>query len=140
MNASPRAALRRITALLLVTCVLAFAWESWRDAGMRSTTGRVVAVRQVLSSGGGDSREFTIRYRAGGADHYLVTRRGVLDSLTGLRGLSRGDAVPLEVSDGAPWRAELGTLTGRYPMTICFGVLTSIVLAITVLVVRRSRV
>lgn len=136
MDPSPRAALTRVLVLLLLVGLVSFGWQSWRNADMHPATGQVIKVRQTVGSRGGDSKEFTIRYHAGGEDRYLTTRRGILDSLGALRNLGRGDSVPLEVSAGPPYRAELGTFTGRYGTTLCFLVLAALVLVIRL---RMSR-
>lgn len=130
MDPSPRAALTRVLVLLMLVVLVSFAWESWRNVGMHPATGEVVKVRQVVGSRGGDGEEFTIRYQAGGEDRYLITRRGILDSLGSLRNLGRGDSVPVEVNSAPPYRAEIDTLTGRYGVTLCFAVLAALVLVI----------
>lgn len=140
MNASPRAAILRLSILLLLSCAVAFGWEASRNAGLKHVTGYVVKVRRVPGGGGGDSEEFTIRYRLQGNDYYLVTRRGILDSLGALRNLQRGDTVPVAASSRPPHRAILDTLSGRYGITLCFLALAAIFAVAVATLVIRGRV
>ncbi len=126
MNPSPRAAIARISILLLLTCAVAFGWETSKNSGLQPVIGHVVKVKRVFAGRGGDSKEFTIRYSLQGKNYYLVTRRGILDSLGTLRGLQRGDSVPVAASPTAPHRAILDTLSGRYGGTLCFAVLAAV--------------
>jgi hypothetical protein len=111
----------------------AFAWEASNDARSRHVTGDVVKVEQVLAGKGGDSKEFTVRYTMQGKNYYLVARRGILDSLGSLRNLQRGDRVPLVVSAGPPVKAGFDTLSGRYPITLCFVALSAVFLAVMII-------
>jgi len=129
MSNSPRAALTRIAFLLLLTCTASFIWESNRNAGLQHVEGQVVAVRHVLAGKGGDSKEFTIRYRWQGQTHDLVTRRGILDALGTLRELKTGDRVSLALRPSTPSQAILDTLSGRYPLTLSLVTLGSVFLA-----------
>ncbi len=134
MNASPRAATTRISILLLVLCAVSFGWEAYRNSGLLHLSGRVVEEGRALGGKGGDNKEFTIRYRVQGEDYSLISRRGILDQLGGLRGLQRGDIVPLAVSPAPPHRAILDTLSGRYGMTLCFVALSAVFFVVAALV------
>ncbi len=137
MTPSPHAAIIRISILLLVTCALAFGWEASRNTGFLHVTGHVVQVKNVFSGRGGDNKEFTILYNLQGKDYYLVTRRGILDSLGALRDLQRGDSVPVAARSNPPHRAILDTLSGRYGITLCFLVLAA-VFGVVVAVMRLT--
>lgn len=126
MKNSPRAVIIRLSILLLLSCIAAFAWEASRNSGLQPVTGHVVKVKQVFAGRGGDYEEFTIRYRLHGKDYYFVTRRGILDALGDLQDLQRGDSVPLAASTKPPYRAILDTFNGRYGITLCFLVLAGI--------------
>ena len=126
MNASPRAVIARLSILLLAVCALSFGWEATKNSGLKRMSGCVVRVKRAFGGRAGDNREFTIRYRLKGKDYYLVTRRGILDSLGSLRGLQPGDNVPLAVSPNPPHSAVLDTLNGRYEITLCFALLAAV--------------
>jgi len=126
MSNAPRAVVTRIAILLLLTCAGSFAWETANNAGAQHVIGKVVGVRQVLAGRGGDSKEFTIRYRWQGKAHDLVTRRGILDAFGTLSELKMGDSVGLAVRPDAPDRAMLDTVSGRYGITLSFAALTAI--------------
>jgi hypothetical protein len=138
MNASPRAAITRISILLLVICAVAFGWERAKNAGLRRTTGQVVAVHQVLAGTGGDSKEFTIHYQWQKKDYQLVTRRGILDSLGSLRRLQRGDNVPLAVSPESPRQAVVDTITARYGVTLCLATLTAVFFLVALSIAAKN--
>jgi hypothetical protein len=133
MNTIPRAAKMRLLVLLLAACITAFVWEASKGAGSRHVTGYVVKVEQVLAGKGGDSKEFTVRYAVQGENYYLVTRRGILDSLGSLRNLQRGDLVPLVVSADPPFKAAFDTLSGRYSITLCFVTLSAVFLTVMII-------
>jgi len=141
MNTIPRSAILRLSILLLATCAAAFAWEASTNAGSRHVTGCVVKVEHVFARKGGDSQAFTVRYNVQGKNYFLVSRRGIVDSLGSLRNLQRGDRVPLAVSATPPFKAVFDTLSGRFPITLCFVVLTAVFFvaaAIPMLTGRRS--
>lgn len=141
MNASPRAAISRISFLLLVICAVTFGWEKANNSDLQRTTGRVVAVRQVSAGKGGDGKEFTIHYQWQKKNYQLVTRRGILDSLGSLRGLQRGDDLPLAVSPESPHRAVVDTITGRYGVTLCFvALITVFFLVVLSLAIKNKNV
>ena len=141
MNASPRAAITRLSFLLLVICAVSFGWEKANNSDLQRTTGQVVAVRQVFAGKGGDGKEFTIHYQWQKRDYQLVTRRGILDSLGSLRGLQRGANVPLAVSPESPHRAVVDTITGRYGVTLCFVALTGVFfLVVLSLAIKNKKV
>ena len=108
MNASPRAAAIRISILIVVLCAVSFGWEAYRNSGLLHLSGRVIGEGRVLGGKGGDNKEFTIRYRVQGEDFSFISRRGILDQLGGLRGLRRGDTVPLAVSPSAAAQGDFG--------------------------------
>lgn len=139
MNASPRAAIIRLSILLLVVCAGSFGWERANHSGLQPTTGEVIAVRQVFAGKGGDSKEFTIRYHWQNEDYRLVTRRGILDALGGLRGLRRGDTVPLALNPEAPHSAVLDTVTGRYGGTLCFVTLAVVYFLVVLVLAMKGK-
>jgi hypothetical protein len=124
----------------LITCAITFGWETSRDSRLQRVTGDVVKVENVFAGNGGDSKKFTIRYSMRGRDYYLVTRRGILDSLGALRGLQRGDRVPLAANPDPPHRAILDTLSGRYGITLCFVALAAIFFVAIVTAMATGRV
>lgn len=140
MNTIPRGAKIRLSVLLIAACLTAFAWEASNNAGSRHVAGVVVKVENVLAGKGGDSKEFTVRYTMQGRNYYLVSRRGILDSLGSLRNLQRGDRVPLVVSAGPPFKAGFDTLSGRYPITLCFLALSAVFFAVVAIpmLIRNS--
>jgi hypothetical protein len=113
MNPSPRAAIARISILLLLTCAVALGWETSKNSGLQPVVGHVVKVKRVFAGRGGDGKEFTIRYSLQGKNFYLVTRRGILDSLGTLRGLQRGDSVPAVLAAVFGVSVAVLGLTGR---------------------------
>lgn len=132
MNTIPLAVKIRLSVLLLAACIAAFAWESCIHSGYRRVSGDVVKVEHVFAGKGGDSKAFTVRYTMRGKNYYFVSRRGILDSLGSLRNLRQGDRVPLAVSPTPPFKAVFDTLSGRYPITLCFLALTAVFLTVLV--------
>jgi hypothetical protein len=123
----------RLSVLLLAACTAAFTWESFIHSGYRHVTGEVVKVEHVFAGKGGDSKAFTVRYAIRDENYYFVSRRGILDSLGSLRNLRQGDRVPIAVRPAPPFKAVFDTLSGRYPITLCFVALTVVFLTVMVI-------
>jgi len=139
MNPSMRNVVIRLSILLLVTFVITFAWEMSRNAGLKPVSGYVIKVENVFSSKGGDTKEFTIRYSFQGEKYYLVTRRGIIDSLSGLHDLKRGDSISLAVNPEKPDNALLNTFNSLYAITLCFVVLSAVFFVVIIVLALRGR-
>lgn len=138
MNQTIRNAVIRISVLLILICAVSFWWEASRNSSLQSLTGNVTRVRNVFSSKGGDTKEFTIRYIFKGKRYYLVTRRGIIDSIGGLRGLKRGDSVALAVDPDNPDNALLNTFNSLYAITLCFVTLSAVFFVVVIVLAIRG--
>ena len=81
---------------------------------MQPVTGQVI---------GSVYKGYRIGYELQGQNYQFATRLGVVDSLSNMRALPVGAAIPLLVNPASYQEPLINTLNGRYAMTLSFAVL-----------------